>query len=110
MGLYAVRITTNNNTNNNSNNFKIFLALELNKIYNESCIQTLNSMPDNFIDLTVTSPPYNVDIKYNGYNDKISHLEYEKFCVEWIRLLYEKTKRGGRFCLNIPNILPPRWH
>lgn len=81
------------------------MGIELNKIYNESCIQTLNSMPDNFIDLTVTSPPYNVDIKYNGYDDKISHLDYEKFCVELIRLLYEKTKRGGRFCLNIPNIL-----
>ena len=31
--------------------------MELNKIYNESNIETMAKMPDNFIDLTVTSPP-----------------------------------------------------
>lgn len=29
-----------------------------NKIYNENCLETMAKMPDNFIDLTVTSPPY----------------------------------------------------
>ena len=33
--------------------------LELNKIYNESCLDTLERIPDNYIDLVVTSPPYN---------------------------------------------------
>ncbi len=32
--------------------------LELNRIYNESNLDTMARMPDNFIDLTVTSPPY----------------------------------------------------
>jgi len=32
--------------------------IEINKIYNEDCFNTLQRMPDNFIDLTVTSPPY----------------------------------------------------
>jgi site-specific DNA-methyltransferase (adenine-specific) len=32
--------------------------MELNKIYNEDCIQTMVKMSDNFIDLTITSPPY----------------------------------------------------
>jgi len=30
----------------------------MNKIYNEDCRDTMLRMPDNFIDLTVTSPPY----------------------------------------------------
>lgn len=35
-------------------------ALEINKLYNENCITTLKRMPDKFIDLVVTSPPYNM--------------------------------------------------
>ena len=33
--------------------------IEINRIYNENCLQTMARMPDNFVDLTVTSPPYN---------------------------------------------------
>ena len=32
--------------------------METNKIYNESCLDTLNKMPDNYIDCVITSPPY----------------------------------------------------
>lgn len=32
--------------------------MELNKIYNECCLQTMSKMPDGFVDLVVTSPPY----------------------------------------------------
>ena len=32
--------------------------IELNKIYNEDCLKTMERMPDNFIDLIITSPPY----------------------------------------------------
>lgn len=32
--------------------------IELNKIYNESCLDTLARMPNDFLDCVVTSPPY----------------------------------------------------
>jgi DNA modification methylase len=32
--------------------------MEINKIYTENCLDTMARMEDNFIDLTVTSPPY----------------------------------------------------
>lgn len=32
--------------------------MEINKCYNENCLDTMARMPDNFVDLTVTSPPY----------------------------------------------------
>ncbi len=32
--------------------------MEINKIYNESCLETLRRMPDEFLDCVVTSPPY----------------------------------------------------
>ena len=40
-------------------------GLELNKIYNESDLDTMKRMPDNFVDLTVTSPPYDGLRTYN---------------------------------------------
>lgn len=60
--------------------------LELNKIYNENCLDTMKRMPDNFVDLTVTSPPYDNLRKYNGYR-----FDFENISKE----LYRITKEGG---------------
>ena len=60
--------------------------MQFGTIYHENCIDTLLRMPDSFIDLTVTSPPYDDLRDYNGYH----------FPVEEIaRLLFDKTKEGG---------------
>lgn len=32
--------------------------MEINKIYNENCLDVMERMSDCFVDLTVTSPPY----------------------------------------------------
>jgi site-specific DNA-methyltransferase (adenine-specific) len=32
--------------------------IEINKVYNEDCRETIKRMPDNFIDMILTSPPY----------------------------------------------------
>lgn len=60
--------------------------IKLNKIYNESNIETMARMPDNFIDLTVTSPPYDNLRTYNGYT-----FPFEDIAKE----LYRVTKQGG---------------
>ncbi len=39
------------------------LNMELNKIYNEDCLTTLKKMKDDSIDLVVTSPPYNMNLR-----------------------------------------------
>jgi site-specific DNA-methyltransferase (adenine-specific)/modification methylase len=39
------------------------MDLELNKIYNEDCLATMKRMPDNFVDLVLTSPPYNMNLR-----------------------------------------------
>jgi site-specific DNA-methyltransferase (adenine-specific) len=65
-------------------------------------ILTTNQIPDNSIDLIITSPPYNVDINYNSHNDRTSYDDYLIFSSQWIRKCYELAKDDGRFCLNIP--------
>ena len=42
--------------------------MEINKIYNENCLDTMAKMPDKFVDLVVTSPPYDGLRTYNGYS------------------------------------------
>lgn len=60
--------------------------MELNKIYNESNLETMGKMPDGFIDLTVTSPPYDNLRDYKGYS-----FPFEDIAKE----LYRVTKDGG---------------
>ena len=60
--------------------------LEINKCYNENCLDTMARMPDGFVDLTVTSPPYDNLRTYNGYS-----FDFESVAKE----LYRVTKQGG---------------
>ena len=60
--------------------------LEINKCYNENCLDTMARMPDGFIDLTVTSPPYDNLRTYSGYC-----FDFENVAKE----LFRVTKDGG---------------
>jgi site-specific DNA-methyltransferase (adenine-specific) len=60
--------------------------MEINKVYNENCLDTMSRMPDGFIDLTVTSPPYDNLRAYNGYS-----FDFEAVAKE----LFRVTKKGG---------------
>ena len=44
--------------------------MELNKIYNEDCIEGMKNISDNSIDLIVTDPPYLVKYKTGRRKDK----------------------------------------
>lgn len=60
--------------------------MELGTIYQENCTETLKRMPDGFIDMTITSPPYDDLRDYNGY-----HFPIEEIAA----LLFSRTKHGG---------------
>jgi len=45
--------------------------MEVNKTYNESCLDTMSKMDKDFIDLTITSPPYD---EIRNYNKKIGKM------------------------------------
>jgi len=66
--------------------------MEINKIYNENCLDTMARMPNNFIDLTVTSPPYD---NLRTYNDKIDKTWNEDVWQLIIKELFRITKEGG---------------
>ena len=37
--------------------------IELNKIYNEDCLEGMKRIPDKSVDLIFTSPPYNMNLR-----------------------------------------------
>ncbi|OYT58868.1 site-specific DNA-methyltransferase [Thermoplasmatales archaeon ex4484_30] len=80
---------------------KIFFKNDLLKIINDDVLVTQGISNDS-IDLIVTSPPYNVDIKYNSHNDKLSYDEYLEFSKKWLSRCFNWLKADGRLCLNIP--------
>ena len=55
-------------------------------LFNESNLDTMLRMPDNFVDLVVTSPPYDDLRNYNGYS-----FDFEGVAKE----LYRVIKQGG---------------
>jgi len=60
--------------------------LELNSVYCGNCIDIMQEMDDNIIDLSVTSPPYDDMRDYHGYEFDVSGIASE---------LYRVTKPGG---------------
>lgn len=59
-------------------------------------------IPENHIDLIVTSPPYNVNKNYGDSNDNLSYEEYLEFTRKWLEKCYDWAKCDGRLCMNIP--------
>ena len=62
--------------------------IELNKIYNEDCLETMKRMADKSVDLVLTDPPYGVNYEYNIYDDTPENLKWlvEKFMPEALRI------------------------
>lgn len=62
------------------------MSFTMNNIYNCDCVEGMRNLPDECIDLTVTSPPYDNLRKYNGFS-----WDFE----DTARELYRVTKHGG---------------
>jgi site-specific DNA-methyltransferase (adenine-specific) len=76
--------------------------IETGKIINGNCVEVMKSLPDGCIDLLVTSPPYNANIKYDVYDDGLSMDEYWKFTTDWLSQAFRLLKDDGRVAINVP--------
>ena len=55
------------------------------------------------VDLTVTSPPYNLGKAYNGdsESDSVDYKEYLRFTKKWLANCLYWTRPTGRLCVNV---------
>jgi site-specific DNA-methyltransferase (adenine-specific) len=72
----------------------------LDSIFHENCLDTMRQMPDAFVNLTVTSPPYDDLREYEGYEFDFDSIAAELFrvtadngVVVWV--VGDATVRGG---------------
>ena len=53
------------------------------------------------IDLVVTSPPYNIGIRYGKYNDRGGRAPYLDWCEDWTAEVRRMLRPNGSFFLNV---------
>lgn len=82
-------------------NGKLFFSSNYSKVYNDDFLTT-ECIPNESIDLIITSPPYNLDISYNSHDDKMPYSDYLEFTKKYLLKSYKLAKDDCRFCLNIP--------
>lgn len=80
---------------------------------NEDNMMMMGELPSNYIDLTITSPPYNLGEKhhtgnkkfnaYDEYKDNLPEDEYQKMQIEVLEEIFRVTKEGGSLMYNHKN-------
>jgi site-specific DNA-methyltransferase (adenine-specific) len=67
----------------------------------QDCLKGMSRLPDESVDLVVTSPPYNLGINYGEYLDRQDRLSYLNWCREWAAQIRRVIKSNGSFFLNV---------
>jgi adenine-specific DNA-methyltransferase len=70
----------------------------------DDALDVLRDMPAESVDLTVTSPPYNIG---KQYEQPLPIGEYLEWCARWMAELYRVTKPAGAFWLNLGYVEVP---
>ena len=96
-------MTTDEKTTSNSELYKIYTDYAKDRrivLHHGDSLKFLKTVPDNSIDLIVTSPPYNIGKKYE---EKATLEAYLKNQENIIRILYDKLKNEGSVCWEVGN-------
>jgi site-specific DNA-methyltransferase (adenine-specific) len=73
------------------------------------CLDVLPRLPEQSIDVVVTSPPYNIGLRYRSYDDGGDRAEYLAWLREVAALLKRALKGDGSFFLNIAGTNSDPW-
>lgn len=71
--------------------------------YYNTDARKLDYLPNNCINFILTSPPYNVGVKYNAHNDSMPRANYRVFVEEFLTEYYRVLAPGGRIAIVIAN-------
>src|SRR3981081_4240332 len=63
------------------------------RLYCEDCVTGIPLRVGNgYVDLIVTSPPYNLGVKYNTYQDTRKWVDYLEWTVRWASVVKDALK------------------
>ena len=67
----------------------------------KDCIAGMRELPEESVDIVVTSPPYNLGIKYSKYDDQKQWADYWRWSLAWVGEVKRVLKGEGSFFLNV---------
>ena len=80
------------------------------KLINDDCLKVLPTLPDNSVDLIITSPPYNLGNKHHtgnkyhkSYNDDLPEQEYQTQQIQVLNECFRILKSTGSIIYNHKN-------
>ena len=71
------------------------------RFYLGDCLDVLSQLPERSVDVIVTSPPYNLGIRYRSYDDTMPRGDYLKWTAEWIQHVARVLSPEGSLFLNV---------
>ncbi|HUY34189.1 MAG TPA: site-specific DNA-methyltransferase [Pirellulales bacterium] len=67
-------------------------------VFQADCLEAMRGLPTGMVDLTITSPPYNIG---KEYETPLELDQYVDWCESWLAELYRLTRTDGALWLNL---------
>jgi site-specific DNA-methyltransferase (adenine-specific) len=71
------------------------------RFYLADCLDVFRQLPPETVDVIVTSPPYNLGIQYNRYQDSMTREDYLGWTDSWVAAAARVLRRDGSLFLNV---------
>jgi site-specific DNA-methyltransferase (adenine-specific) len=71
------------------------------ELRHSDCVRGMKKLSAQSIDLVVTSPPYNLGIRYSKFSDRADRAGYLNWCRKWAREIARLLGDEGSFFLNV---------
>ena len=71
------------------------------QLHRGDCLSVLPTMEPGSVDIVVTSPPYNIGLRYGAYDDRRAEAEYLDWLTAVARELSRVLRPDGSFFLNV---------
>src|SRR3954464_11818429 len=72
-----------------------------NRFYLGDCLDVFRHLEPQSVDVIVTSPPYNLGIRYNRYQDTLPQADYLEWTTNWIAGASRVLRPNGSLFLNV---------
>ena len=71
------------------------------RFYLGDCVEIFAQLPTASVDAIVTSPPYNLGVRYRSYDDTIPRERYLDWTGTWVKRAADALAPGGSLFLNV---------
>lgn len=71
------------------------------ELHHGDCLAGMEGIAAGSVDVVVTSPPYNLGVRYSSYDDTISRDEYLDWIERWAGLVLRTLSDAGSLFLNV---------